>query len=399
MLYDFANSIVIISFFLYLSQWLVIDVGLSSFWFNSIFVGSTILLLFSAPIIGSLSDKIKKRKIFLIITTVGAFLCFGATAIIAGLGKEYVYLTAILYLFAQYFYQFSFVFYNPMINDLCPLEKRGRISGLGQTANWVGQIVGVLIALPFAASGRIAPLLPGAIIFFILSLPMLIWFKEPESEVKVKITLQDSKREAREFASRFYQFFKYSPAALFLIAFFFFNDAILTLSNNFPIYVDKVFRVDDKTKSMVVLAILLTSAIGAYISGWLGDKIGMKKTLKIVLGAWIIIIPLFALTTSLPIFIVITVAVGTLYGSIWSAPRAYLSGILKKEEMNYGFSFYTLMERFATFAGPLSWGLVVTSFGENSAFGYRMAALVLTVFVIIGYLFVRKIPEYRKSPL
>ena len=36
-LYDFANSIVAIVFFLYFSQWLVVDKGVPDFWYNMIF--------------------------------------------------------------------------------------------------------------------------------------------------------------------------------------------------------------------------------------------------------------------------------------------------------------------------------------------------------------------------
>ena len=222
----------------------------------------------------------------------------------------------------------------------------------------------------------------------------MIYFKETKMESRDRVSWRDAGEELRRFGSRFTRFIRYSPAALFLIAFFFFNDAILTFANNFPIYVDRVFAVDDTTKSMLLLGILLTSAVGSYVSGWLGDRIGMKKTLKIIIGTWIIVIPVLAVTNSFPLFIGVTVAVGLLYGAIWSVTRAYLSGILPQKEMNYGFSLYTLSERFATFAGPLTWGLIVSSFGETSAFGYRVAALAMTVFVIIGYLFLRRIPDY-----
>ena len=395
-LYDFANSIGIIAFFLYLSQWLVIEGGLSSFWFNSIFVGSTILLLLSAPLLATISDRIQKRKIFLNIMTVGTFVFFTATALVARLGTDYAWLVAIFYLLAQYFYQFSFVFYNPMLEQLAPLEKRGKISGLGQMVNWIGQMVGILIALPLASSGRLTPLLPTTLIFFALALPMMIFFKEEKPEEKIKASIKEAKGEIRTSASRFYAFIRYSPAGFFLIAFFFFNDAILTLTNNFPIYLEKVFAVGDASKSIGLLSILIMTAFGAYASGWLADKIGMKKTLKIVLISWIVVIPAMALAGSFSFFMIIAVPMGILYGSIGSVTRAYLSGILPKGQMNYGFSFYTLMERFATFAGPLTWGLIVSSFGESSIIGYRIAAFSMTIFVIIGYFFIRKIPEYNK---
>ncbi len=50
-LYDFANSIVTIVFFLYFSQWLVVDKGVSGFWYNMIFTVGSVLLLFTAPIL------------------------------------------------------------------------------------------------------------------------------------------------------------------------------------------------------------------------------------------------------------------------------------------------------------------------------------------------------------
>ena len=62
-LYDFANSFVFITFFLYYSQWLVIDKGVSDFWFNMTFVGSSLLFLLTVPVAGSIADKIKVKVI------------------------------------------------------------------------------------------------------------------------------------------------------------------------------------------------------------------------------------------------------------------------------------------------------------------------------------------------
>src|SRR5260370_8396317 len=69
-LYDFANSIVFINFLLYFSQWLVIDGGLSDFWYNATFPISTVLLFITAPSLAAYNDKHGGRKLSLNVSTV-----------------------------------------------------------------------------------------------------------------------------------------------------------------------------------------------------------------------------------------------------------------------------------------------------------------------------------------
>jgi len=84
---------------------------------------------------------------------------------------------AILFLAGQYFYQLAFIFYNPMIVDVADEKHRSRASGIGQFGNSLGQLVGLIITLPLASSA-VKPLLPSVGIFFLLALPMMIFFKE-----------------------------------------------------------------------------------------------------------------------------------------------------------------------------------------------------------------------------
>lgn len=116
-LYDFANSIIFVTFVLFFAQWLVIDGGLSDFWYNAIFAIATVLLLVSAPALASYTDRKGGRKFFLNITTVATALCYGLAVVVAHMGTPYVLLSAGLFLLGQYFYQFSFTFYNAMIED------------------------------------------------------------------------------------------------------------------------------------------------------------------------------------------------------------------------------------------------------------------------------------------
>ena len=147
-LYDFANSIVYINFILYFAQWIVVDAGLSDFWYNAIFAITTIILLFTAPILAARTDLHGGRKYWLNIATIATFLSYGLVAILAAVNSN-VLLIAFLFLVGQYFYQLSFVFYNPMLDDIADEAHKSRVSGIGNFASSLGFVVDILITFPF----------------------------------------------------------------------------------------------------------------------------------------------------------------------------------------------------------------------------------------------------------
>ena len=386
-LYDFANSFVFINFLLYFSTWMVVDGGLSDFWYNAIFAITSIMLFLSAPTLASFTDKYGGRKYLLNFSTIGTFLGYGLATAFAYLGTQYIFIVAVCFLLGQYFYQLSFVFYNTLIEDVADTEHRARASGIGQFSNSLGQVAGLLIALPLSAT-RLQPLFPSLAIFILLALPMMIYFvdsKPRENKLNIKILKEGEK----EYFRKMKIFFSISIAVPMLVSFFFFNDALITISNNYPIYMERVFGVSDDIKNYLLLVVLLMSATGGIISGWVADKIGTLKTLKFILLGWIILIPLIAASKSLVSLSIFSSLVGLLIGSVWTVTRAYLSEILKKEELGYGFSFYTLAERFATLLGPLTWGGIITVLGIQHS-SYRIAMLSMTVFVIIGLIILSK---------
>jgi len=404
-LYDFANSIATIVFFLYFSQWLVVEKGVADIWYNMIFAAGSLLLLLTAPILGGVADRNGRQQSYLNRITVLVFLCFLGVAIITLFFSQKVFLAVLFYLFANYFYQFSFVFYNALLFRIAPREKWGMISGIGQTGNWLGQIAGLIITLPLASgavylvgeTGRAQTFFPAAIVFFILALPMMLFFKLPKQpQINNQINF---KEEYGNFWSQFKDLVKDKNMGFFLFSFFFFNDAILTAANNFPIYLEKVFAVPDKTKSIILLGILATSAIGAFCTGFVADKIGLKKTLLFVLGSWVLIFPALGITSNFKLFIVFTVLMGFMYGATWVVTRAAMTAICPKEKLNFGFSFYTLAERISTLVGPLVWGSLVYLLAGFGSLAYRTSVSTMSVFVLIGIFFLRKVEIKEKNDL
>lgn len=404
-LYDFANSFPTIAFFLYFSQWLVIDQGVADIWYNLIFVGSTILLILTTPILGSISDKMGVRVPFLKIFTGLMFLGLMTTGILANffvVTPTIIILAMLAFMLANYFNQFTFVFYNPLLNQLAPSKLQGFISGVGLAANWLGQISAALVTLPLVtgaifiigASGRPQTFLPATLIFLILALPMLLFFKEISKAKNVTVDLM---AEYKNAIKNFILLCKSPGVGRYLLGYFFFNDAMLTAVNNFPIYLQQVFKVSDQVKSILVVGILVVAVIGALVTGWFSDKIGLKRSLILILGSWTIAFPLMAAAPNFTVFTILTVVLGFLYGATWTVARAVMSYLSPPASLTQSFSYYTLFERFSTFVGPLSWGLITLLLVDTGDFRYRVAMVAMAVFILIGLLIIKSIPSRADS--
>ncbi len=398
-LYDFANSIAVVVFFLYYSQWLVVEKGVSDLWFNMTFAAGSILLVLTAPVAAAIADKTKRRLGGLRLTTMGTFISLFLTGLVVLKWPDHYIVSMILFTLGTFFYQFCFSYYNPMLEDVASRGQQGTASGWGQFGNWIGQIVGLLVTLPiargtwhiFEGSARAQTLIPAAVLFMLFSLPLLIFFKEKQTQVPVAI---DLKAEYRDIIPASRKLLKLPAVGIFLLAFFFFNDAIITASNNFPIYIQKVFAADDTLKTFLLVGILITAAIGAPLSGWISDRFGLKKALMIILAGWIVLFPALGLATNFTVFFFVAMVMGLWFGSIWTVTRAMLLELVPKPYVNQTFTFYTLMERFATLIGPLSWGMLVAFGPHAGGLNYRLAATSMAIFVFIGFLIARKLPEH-----
>ncbi|MDR2685541.1 MAG: MFS transporter [Rickettsiales bacterium] len=372
-LYTFANSIVFVNFLVYFSKWLVMDGGLSDMAYNLVFVAVAVLLLFSAPSLSAHADKCGNRTILLNIASVGTILAYLAAALAALWGAPVV-LAFLFLIAAQYFFQMSYIFYDPLLNDLSDKEHRGSASGIGQFCSASGMIFGLAASLPLvSAGGRLAPLIPSIVAFTILALPMMLLYREDCAvRQKEKIRLGFDWKKFRAFILT-------SAAAPILIAFFFYTNALNTITNNYSIYAGQVLSITDETTSVIMIVVQIAAALGALAIGFVGDRIGIRRCLFGILWTWLLLIPMIASSSQMWVFFVLAGILGLTIGAGWSASRAYISTNLEDGQVGYGFSFYTIFDRFSCMVGPVIWGGVLAS-----GAGYRAAMLSMAFFVAMG---------------
>lgn len=395
-LYDFANSIIMIVFLFYFSQWLVIDSGRPDWWYEATLIGSSLLFILTAPVFGQRLDVTNDKLSGVRITTVLMTIFYLSTALVMLFAPSQALLATIFFTLAMYLYLMSFVYYTPMINDLSTDINRGWISGLGMGANYIGQVFGLLVTLPFAtgaiklfgAPNRVETLLPAIILFILSALPLLVKYTESTTQV---VTKMDIVAEYKKVFQTIRIIFSIRNLALLFIAYFIFSDALLTFSNNFPIFLEKVFAASDSLKTYLTAAILILSGVGSLIFGKISDRKGTKFTLSLILISWVVLFPALAFAPSFAVAAIICLIAGIFFGPVWGVSRAMVSEFTPPGTEARSFSFYTLAERFATFIGPITWSIVLTATAGSGNRSYSYALVGMGVLVLISLWFVCKI--------
>ncbi|MBI5644881.1 MFS transporter [Candidatus Kaiserbacteria bacterium] len=394
-LYDFANSIVLVAFLFYFSQWLVEEQGRPAWWYNVALVAASLLFILSTPMLSRTIDATGKKLRGLRIWTGIALLSLGSVAVIAALSNTLDVLATMLYAFSMYAYLMAFLYFTPMLSDLSTPENRARVSGIGQGMNSFGQAVGLILTLPFAIGtitlfgdpGRAQALLISVPLFGLFALPLLALYRETEHAVILR-TARDSVNPL----SLVRIILAHRPLAFLFLAYFFFSDALLTFTNNFPLFLEKVFHSPDTIKAFLTIGILLLASIGAPVFGCIADRIGHRKTLVMILLGYMVLFPALAITSYFPLAILICLIAGFLFGPVWGISRAMVAQLAPPEFIASSFSYYIIAERFATFVGPLVWVAVLMRFGEGEL-GYRLGLIAMGVLGAFGLAILGRVKE------
>lgn len=403
-LYDFAVSISTMAFLLYFSQWMVVNHGIADFWYNAIFIVSSLLLLASGPVTAVIADRSAAKVpfwqnttllqfAFLLIASVVASYFAGTTAMIV--------VVIVCYTLSNYFHQFAMIFYNALLPDVSDRKSEGTISGLGQFGRWMGTVVGLLVIIPFAhasyhflgAPGRSQTFLPATLISLALVIPALFLRPFANDSIEPRGALEQKLRYMDVLKKMLQQ----PGVGRYLLSFFFFNDAMLTLQHNMPIYMERVLGASDKVKSLVLAGGLGTAAIGGLVGGWVSDRLGQKFTLLGTLAAWTIFIPMLGLTQNIHYFAGLALLMGFLFGLTWTVTRSVMVYLSPLDQMNHTFSYYTLAERFATFVGPLTWSIATAVLANFGNLRYRVAMFSMAAFVLLGLVLAIGIPSDKEA--
>ncbi len=427
-MYDFANTIYSMNILsLYFAGWLVIDLGYQDIHYSIAHSVSMLLVALIMPALGYLSDhSLSGRRRYLMIFTVGSIVALIAMSL---LPPSIIVVVLILFCLSNFFYEGGMVFYNAMLDDISESDNVGKISGMGVSLGYLGSVVGMILVLPFVTgdlfglnisfitgSGKSGAFLPTAILFGLFSIPIFLFVKEKRKPIK---TASDGslKNAYRSVLKSIRSTEKYPGLLRFLIADFFFEDAIATVIIFMAIFTEKVLGLGDSDRTLFFIISTLSAMVGAFAFGYLSDRLSPKRVLFGIVTGWIVALLIVALNSSVTVFWLLGPLIGILLGGVWAVSRPLLMELTPPEKLGEFFGLFTLSGRAAAIVGPLVWGVIVYLFSSSSGMNkfiaeliqadsseaekipYRLAILSLALMMMVGLWIFRKVPDAKDKIL
>lgn len=426
-LYDFANTMFSMNVATYyFNVWLISDLGSSS---TRVTIGNTlssILVVLSIPIFGAISDATARRVKWVVGFTLLSCVATAAIGVVGHamvprygdcvvggsprdpswhLGGMPLFAILAAFVVANYAYQGAIPFYNAMLTDLAPTAQRGRLSGVGTALGYVGSIFGIALTAPFfngtlpvlgalpqgfvdrirsvvpftAGGGRVAAFVPTAVYFLAFSLPLFFFCRDHHPVLeRARVDWKAAFRAVRDTLARSR---KYPGSRRFIFASLMYQDAIGTIVSFFAVYAVKVVGFDQGKEISLFVVLTVPAIVGSWAAGHLVDRIGPKRTMKVTLVGWIVLLVALIAFPSRGAFWAIGLCIGFIFGNVWTAERPLMLSLVPREEAGQFFGFMVLSARAAAIVGPVLWALAVDllepRFGTRLAYGVAVASVGL----------------------
>ena len=394
--FDFANTAfsVIIVTVIY-SKYFTNNVAGGRKWLWGLAVSiSMILAAMLSPPMGAIADVSRNRKRFLLLFTLVSVIC---TALMFFVQRGDILLGMILFIIANVGFEAGLVFYDAFLPNLTSKKNYGRVSGYGFAMGYVGALVVLLIVMFLLPDQNAASyyfyirlsFVIAALFFLFFSIPIFVFVSEPKLDNPLKKGLiKEGMRKSFSTLKALFIKNEYPSVKRFLLAFFLYNDAIITIIAFASIFATNILKMNDAEIIYFFVIVQSTAVAGSFIFGIVSDHIGPKKTITITLIIWLAVVIGAYFVNLISEFYVIGLLAGLSIGSSQSCSRSLMALLTPKEREAEFFGFYDgLFGKSSAVIGPLFYGIISDISNE------RVAALAIGLFFIIGLIILQKVEE------
>ena len=395
--YDLGNSAfattVLAAFFpiFYNQYWArELDSASSAEYLSWTLVISNLTLLFTAPLIGAITDISKSTKLMFVSMVSTSIVCVGLLFFLQVGSWMYA---LVFFGIANYFFSASNVLYDKILVQITSPDLFSKISGYGYAWGYFGGgllfLVNALMSLypeMFGLESQADAIrwsfITVSVWWTIFLLPLSITYKERVVNTSEKV-IRDS---FNNFIDTLKSVSKYKNAFIFLIAFFLYIDGVHTviaLASTFAL------NLGLDTSSIIIALILVQFVAFPSTLMWslVAEKYGDKIVINITIIIYIILI-LYSLNLSNVVeFYTLAGLIGFIQGGIQGSSRSLFAKLIPSDKAGAFFGLFNTFGKAAAFIGPALIGLFLVIFKDTSLM--LLPLLVLFVLGIIVLYFVK----------
>ncbi len=378
------------------------DVSSVSLFSYSISFSYLIITLLS-PILGSISDYIQNKKIFMLIfSIIGSISCL----LLYFFDKNNFSLGIICFTLGSISFAGGNIFNDSMIPDITTPENYSKLSSLGFISGYLGSVIHLIFCLililnykVFGFSNSIEPVKFSFILVGVWWLSFSILSYVCIKEEKNKSTKNNELIE-KSF-NHLKQVYNYAKSNIlikwFLISFFFYNMGVQTALYMSTLYAAQEIKMRGDELIIVILLIQFIAILGTFLITKFSKYISYTKNLALGIILWILLcIYAFLITTSFQ-FYLLAIGVGFIMGGVQSLSRGVFSLLISERNDNATlFSFYSIVDKASIIFGLLIYGKV-NDITQSMRYSIFVLILFFIFALITNLIFREKVKKSEKE--
>jgi MFS transporter, UMF1 family len=356
---------------------------------------SLVVVALIGPVLGAMADIVGGKKRFLWVALILGVL--GSTSL-AFLGKDSFLLASLLFAIANFGFSGGNIFYEALLPHIARPSDLDRVSARGYAFGYLGGglllVINVLWLLRpgwFWMADREFALracfVSVALWWFVFALPLFRKVAEPgtvERRVPIAPVLMDA---FLRLAATLRQIRRYRQLALFLVAFWIYNDGISTIIKLAAAYGDEI-GIDHND---MLIALIVTQLIGFPSSigfGRIAYHIGAKRSILAGLAVYTLISIAGFFIRSTWHFYALAIVVGLVQGGTQALSRSLFAAMVPKTRSSEFFGFFSTGEKMAGIIGPAIFGIIAQLTGSS-----RWGIISVVVLFVTGALILGRVDE------
>lgn len=402
-MYDWANSafavIILTAVFPVYYRGLVTNAGhapedATAYWAYTTSL-SLLAVALIGPVLGAMADLVGGKKRFLGV----ALICgVAGSASLAFLGKDTFLIGAGLFAIANLGFAGGNIFYEALLPHIARPSDLDRVSARGYAFGYLGGGLLLMINVLWLLRPRWfwmadrefalrACFVSVALWWLVFALPLFRHVGEPCTSEQRSPSAPLVASGMRRLAATLRQIRHYRQLALFLVAFWIYNDGISTIIKLAAAYGDEI-GIDHND---MLIALILTQLIGFPSSigfGRMAHHLGAKRSILVGLAVYTLISVAGFLIQRAWHFYALAMAVGLVQGGTQALSRSLFATMVPKTRSSEFFGFFSTGEKVAGIIGPAIFGMVGQLSGSS-----RWGIMSVVFLFVTGALILHRVDE------